>query len=293
MPNAGARPETTNCQSANHQPRKPGWPFATSDSICWKFAWKAGCHLRLASTAQITPKAMRRIATPVSRRALATRSVRGLPRRLPIGSRSGIGAATTTLESMKVPRLSFRDCSSVFISKTTTADRYLLRSGGAVERQTPALALQFPPGFGLTDRRRRRATDEGPDLLGYPPPVGGRVKAAENRIEAKVDPLQDDVRARHVAVRGKRSFRIDETPHDRRGISRRDGNRRIPVHGLVEEPEAIHHRLGGHRRTSAEEAGALQRCPESGAIVFDDKKTDGVGKRSEIFVGEVLGQAKV
>src|SRR5258706_7508898 len=129
-----------------------------------------------------TPKAMRRIATPVSRRAVATRSARGLPRRLPIDSLSGIGAATTTLEFMKDPRLSFRDCSSVFISKTTTADRYLIWSGGAVERQAPALALQLPPGFGLTDRSRGWATDERPDLLGDAAPVRGGVKAAENRV---------------------------------------------------------------------------------------------------------------
>src|SRR5258708_1587408 len=112
----------------------------------------------------IIPKAMRRIATPVTRRALATRSVRGLPRLLPIGSRSGIGAATTKLEFMKDPRLSFRDCSSVFISKTTTADRYLIWSGGAVERQTPALALQLPPRFGLTAKSRRSAADDRPAL---------------------------------------------------------------------------------------------------------------------------------
>src|SRR4029077_9664123 len=243
MPNTGARPETTNCQSENHHARKPGWPFATSESICWKFIWKAGCHLRLASTAQITPKAMRRIATPVSRRAIATRSVRGLARRVPIRSCSGARSATAMVESRtsvfkKVLPLSGWIRSSVFISKTTTTCRYLLRSGSAVEGQSLPLPLLLPASLGLADGGRRWPTHERPYLLGDPPPVRGRVQAAEHRVKAEVDPLQDHVSARHIAVRGKGSLRVEESAHDRRRISRGDGHRRIAENGLVEEPEA-------------------------------------------------------
>src|ERR1700693_439073 len=39
MPKIGARPETTNCHSPNHQLRKPGCPLATPDRICWKLDW--------------------------------------------------------------------------------------------------------------------------------------------------------------------------------------------------------------------------------------------------------------
>src|SRR4029077_9600227 len=110
--------------------------------------------------------------------------------------------------------------SSVFISKTTTTCRYLLRSGGAVEGQSLPLALLLPSSLGFADRGRRWPAHERPDLLSDPPPVGGRVQAAEHGVKAEVDPLQDHVSARHIAVRGKRSLRVEEPAHDRRRISR-------------------------------------------------------------------------
>src|SRR4029077_14379749 len=128
--------------------------------------------------------------------------------------------------------------SSVFISKTTTTCRYLLRSGSTVEGQSLPLALLLPSSFGFADRCRRWPTHERPDLLGDPPPVRGGVQATEHGVKAEVDPLQDHVSARHIAVGGQGSLGVEEPAHDRRRISRGDGHRRIAENGLVEEPEA-------------------------------------------------------
>src|SRR5947209_18893092 len=63
----------------------------------------------------------------------------------------------------------------------------------------------LPTGFGLSDRGRRGAVAEGPDLLGDPTPVGGRVEAAQQGVEPKVDALHDHVLSRHVRVGGERA----------------------------------------------------------------------------------------
>ena len=68
-----------------------------------------------------------------------------------------------------------------------------------------ASAAGEPLGFGFAHRRRRRAADERPQLLGDAAEVRGRVQPAEHRGEAEVDALRDHERGRHVRRRGRRA----------------------------------------------------------------------------------------
>src|SRR2546426_9418779 len=75
-----------------------------------------------------------------------------------------------------------------------------------------ARPISLPASLRLADRRGGWAVAEGPDLLCDPPPVRRCVQAAEQGVQAEVDPLHDPVRPRHVRIWGPGTPGVEEGP---------------------------------------------------------------------------------
>ena len=101
--------------------------------------------------------------------------------------------------------------------------RYRLPSNNPTERPgwpAPVLAARHPASASPIGGGRG-TLDERPDLLGDAPPVRGRGQLAEEREQAQVDPLQDDVGPGNLHVGGQRAAEIEEAPGHGRGVARR------------------------------------------------------------------------
>ena len=118
-----------------------------------------------------------------------------------------------------------------YVRRVGSADRYGLlgvdataacragrRVGVRACHAAPAAVTGEPRLLQLGHRRAGRALHERPQLLGHAPVVAGGVQLAEQRVQAEVDPLDEDERAWHGGVLRDRAGAVERVAHDAAGV---------------------------------------------------------------------------
>ena len=119
------------------------------------------------------------------------------------------------------------------------------------------------------------------------------MQVAQQREQAQVDPLQDDIGARDAGVLGHRVADREEPANHRGGVVAGHGHGPGLADQLVEHGQVIHDGLGGQRRAGRDEARILQAGPELLGLVVHAQRADHVDERPQVLAGEVLDQPEV